>query len=98
VAKYQQLIPIFSLDIKFFSFRNELTTLAQILHGPLLLGLNPARPKSCLAEALLSQNPTRPNSCSSCSAKILLGKNSAWPKSCSTQFLLGQNPARVPCS
>jgi len=52
VAKYQQLIPIFPLDIKSLSFRNKLTTLAQILLSPIT-----ARPKSCSAKILLDPIP-----------------------------------------
>jgi len=52
MTKYQQLITIFPLDIKSLPFRNELTTLVQILLGP-----NPVWLKSCLAKILLNPNP-----------------------------------------
>jgi len=81
VTKYQQLIPIFPLDIKSLPFTNELTISAQILLGP-----NSGWPKSYSAQILLGPILAWPKSCS---AQILLGPIPARPNSCLAQFLLG---------
>jgi len=90
MTKYQQPFLFFLLDIKFLSFRNELTTSTQILLNPITVW-----PKSYSAQFLFDPNPARPNSRST---QILLAPNPARPNYCLAKIQLNQISTRIPCS